>query len=84
MLRNELSAAVGSSGQEVYSGLDYGRVGGPSSEFLIGKSLAGAVLGLRGGHKALQYDVFIGKPVSKPAGFKSASVTAGFSLNYSF
>jgi hemolysin activation/secretion protein len=84
LLRNELSAAVGSSGQEVYAGLDYGRVGGPSSEFLIGQSLAGAVLGLRGGHKALQYDVFVGKPVSKPAGFKTASVTAGFSLNYSF
>lgn len=84
LLRNELSAALGGSGQEVYAGLDYGRVGGPSSEVLIGKSLAGAVLGLRGGLKALQYDVFLGKPVSKPAGFKTASVTAGFSVNYSF
>ena len=84
LFRNELSAALGGSGQEVYAGLDYGRVGGPSSELLIGKSLAGAVLGLRGGLKALQYDIFLGKPVSKPAGFKTASVTAGFSLNYSF
>jgi len=84
LLRNELCAVLGGSGQEVYVGLDYGRVGGRSSEVLIGKSLAGAVLGLRGGHKALQYDAFLGKPVSKPAGFKTASITAGFSLNYSF
>ena len=84
LLRNELSAALGGSGQEVYAGLDYGRVGGPSSDLLVGKSLAGAVLGWRGGVKALQYDVFLGKPVSKPVGFKTASATAGFSLNYSF
>ena len=84
LLRNELSAALGGSGQEVYAGLDYGRVGGPSSELLVGRILAGAVLGLRGSVKALQYDVFVGKPVSKPTGFKNASATAGFSLNYSF
>ena len=84
LLRNELSTALGGSGQELYAALDYGRVGGPSSDLLVGKSLAGAVLGLRGGIKSLQYDVFLGKPVSKPAGFKTASVAAGFSLNYSF
>lgn len=84
LLRNELSAALGGSGQEVYAGLDYGRVGGPGSELLVGNHLAGAVLGVRGGIKSLQYDIFLGKPVSKPAGFKTASLTAGFSLNYSF
>ena len=84
LFRNELSGALGASGQEAYVGLDYGRVGGPSSEFLLGKSLAGAVLGVRGAVKSFQYDLFLGKPVSKPAGFQTASVTAGFSLNYSF
>lgn len=84
LVRNELSGALGASGQEAYIGLDYGRVEGPSSEFLLGKSLAGAVLGVRGAVKNLQYDIFLGKPLSKPAGFQTASVTAGFSLNYSF
>ena len=84
LFRNELSGVLGGSGQEAYVGLDYARVGGPSSEFLLGKSLAGAVIGVRGAVKNLQYDLFLGKPVSKPAGFQSASETAGFSLNYSF
>ena len=84
LLRNELSVALGASGQETYVGLDYGRVAGPASELLLGRSLAGAVLGVRGAFKNLHYDVFVGKPVSKPAGFQTARVTAGFSLNYSF
>lgn len=84
LIRNELSGALGASGQQAYVGLDYGRVRGPSSELLVGKSLAGAVLGMRGAVKNLQYDIFLGTPVRKPAGFQTASVTAGFSLYYSF
>ncbi len=84
LFRNELSGTLGASGQEGYVGLDYGRVGGPSSELLVGKSLAGAVLGMRGAVKNFQYDIFLGTPERKPAGFQTASVTAGFSLNFSF
>lgn len=88
LLRNELGLMLGSSGQELYAGVDYGRVGGPSSQWLLGKSLAGAVLGLRGGGftwaPGLSYDVFVGKPVHKPQGFKTANTTAGFSVNWSF
>ena len=84
LLRNELSAPLGSSGQETYVGLDYGRVGGPTSAYLAGKSLTGAVIGLRGAVRSLQYDVFIGAPVKKPEFFRTARMTAGFSLNTSF
>jgi hemolysin activation/secretion protein len=80
LIRNELSAPLADSGQQVYLGLDYGEVGGPSSELLLGKTLAGTVLGLRGGIKKLQYDVFIGTPLHKPNGFKTANTTAGFSV----
>lgn len=83
-IRNELSMALGASAQEIYAGLDHGEVGGPSSELLLGKWLTGAVMGLRGGFKSLQYDVFIGAPLSKPEGFKTASSVVGFSLNLSF
>jgi hemolysin activation/secretion protein len=42
------------------------------------------VIGLRGGHQGLSYDVFVGAPIRKPEGFHTASVTAGFNLNFSF
>ena len=68
---------------ELYAGLDYGRVGGPSASLLLGERLAGAVIGLRGGFKRTSYDVFVGQPIDKPEGFRTAGTTAGFSLNWS-
>ena len=87
-LRNDWSMALGGSGQEVYLGLDAGEVGGPSSEYLAGKHLAGGVIGLKGSFKrfktAMQYDLFVGGPIEKPAGFKTAQTIAGFSLSLSY
>ncbi|MBN9421262.1 MAG: hypothetical protein BGO63_00150 [Candidatus Accumulibacter sp. 66-26] len=82
LIRNDLSVALGGSGQEFYLGADYGEVGGPSSDFLVGKALAGAVLGLRGGYRGFSYDVFIGQPLKRPEHFKTERATAGFSLNF--
>jgi hemolysin activation/secretion protein len=82
--RNDWTLPLGQSGQQVYWGLDYGRVGGPSSQLLVGKVLAGATVGLRGGFKGLQYDFFIGTPVRKPQFFRTSDTTMGFNLNYSF
>jgi hemolysin activation/secretion protein len=84
LIRNELSTALGNSGHQLYAGLDVGQVEGPSTAQLIGQSLAGAVVGLRGSFWKFQYDLFIGTPVSKPDGFHTAEGTAGFSLNLSF
>lgn len=84
LLRNELSATPGASRQEFYVGLDHGEVGGPGSERLIGKRLTGAVIGLRGGFKNLQYDLFAAAPLDQPAGFKTAASVLGFSLNFNF
>lgn len=88
LLRNELGLMLGNSGQELYAGVDYGRVSGPSARWLLGNSLAGAVVGLRGGGfgwaPGLSYDVFVGTPIHKPQGFMAASTTAGFNLNWSF
>jgi hemolysin activation/secretion protein len=82
--RNDLSFALGDSGQEFYAGLDTGQVGGPSSELLVATRLTGAVLGLRGAIQKLNYDIFISAPVNKPDNFKTAGSTAGFSLSASF
>lgn len=84
LIRNDLGLALGGSGQALYLGADYGEVGGPSSDLLAGTRLAGMVLGLRGAYTQLSYDVFAGKPLSKPEGFRTADITTGFNLNASF
>lgn len=88
LIRNELMLPLGASGQSLYWGVDYGEVGGQSSDLLIGKYLAGTVVGLRGGSAnrfgSLNYDVFLGKPINKPKGFDTHESTAGFNVNYSY
>jgi hemolysin activation/secretion protein len=84
LIRNDLGWALGQSGQELYLGLDYGEVGGASSDYLVGKRLCGAVLGLRGGLMGGTYDLFIGEPLSHPDGFETADIVTGFMLSWSF
>lgn len=80
LLRNELGVALG-GGQEAYLAADYGHVGGPSTQWQMGDHLAGIAAGLRGGAGRFQWDVFVGSPVVKPAGFPTAYTTWGFSLS---
>lgn len=79
-LRNELDIPLGSSGLEAYVGLDCGAVYGPSAEYLPGRILVGSVVGLKGGTKNLQYELFVGWPLRKPDGFRTATPTYGFQL----
>lgn len=83
-IRNELGFSLGSTGQELYAAADYGRVGGPSSEYLIGQDLVGAAVGIRGGYKWLYYDWSWGTPLKKPDGFEAAKVTSAFTVSVSF
>lgn len=80
-LRNDLGVALGVAGQEAYLGLDAGEVSGPSAANLLGSTLCGGVVGVRGTYKKLQYDVFVGSPLYKPSGFRAAEVVAGFYLS---
>ncbi|RYX93016.1 MAG: ShlB/FhaC/HecB family hemolysin secretion/activation protein [Comamonadaceae bacterium] len=86
LLRNELAVSFGTCGcgDEAYAALDAGRVTGAASEWLAGKSLVGAAIGLRGAWGGVHYDVFMGAPLRKPALFRTATVTGGFALNYAF
>ena len=84
LLRNEVSMLLGASNRELYLGLDHGEVQGPSSTLLVSKRLSGAALGVRGQFKKIQYDVFCARPVNRPSLFRTASSTAGFSLNFSY
>ncbi|WP_092441893.1 MULTISPECIES: ShlB/FhaC/HecB family hemolysin secretion/activation protein [unclassified Pseudomonas] len=83
-LRNEIGLSLGQTGQELYTGIDYGEVSGQSSEFLIGQRLAGAVVGIRGGYKGLSYDWSVGTSLKKPDGFETANVTSAFTVIWSF
>jgi hemolysin activation/secretion protein len=83
-----VQAPIGNTGLSVYGGVDYGHVYGPSTVNIIGRQLAGAVIGLRGGWAArfgsLSYDLFAGTPICKPAGFTTANITTGFQVTYQY
>jgi len=78
--QNTLSLPLSKRGAELFLGLDYGAVDGYSSQFLLGRHLAGAVLGLRGSVQKLNYELFSGLPLSRPDGFRSARHVTGFNL----
>lgn len=83
-VRNDLGWYTPLPGHELYVGVDYGEVGGRSDPYLLGHHLAGSVVGVRGRVFHTQYDLFAGKPLSKPDGFKTDSVTVGFNLNWQY
>ncbi|CAB3802029.1 Hemolysin transporter protein ShlB [Pararobbsia alpina] len=81
-LRNDLEMPIAQTGQALYLGLDGGEVFGPAAGNLLGRRLAGAVIGLRGNFlKSVNYDVFIGGPLYQPTGFPNHWPVAGFSVN---
>ena len=82
--RNECSFALRNTGQELYVALDTGAIAGTSADNNLGQHLSGGALGLRGSVGAMQYDLFAGGPIDRPTGFKTATITAGFSLSASF
>lgn len=82
--RNELAWNVNQWGQQLYLALDGGRVMGRDYESRLGHHLMGTAFGLRGGVSRFSYDIFVGKPLRKPAGFKTSNTVAGFNLNYHF
>ena len=84
--RNELAMNFANSHQ-VYAAIDAGHVSGPSTEYLLGQTLIGGAVGVRGQFKLfgdLQYDAFVAKPIKKPEYFRTAKTTFGFNLSYAF
>jgi hemolysin activation/secretion protein len=87
-LSNDVSFNLGDTGQQVYTGLDVGSVGGPSVDGLDDRVLVGAVVGVRGRipmpQVSASYDLSAGWPLKKPAWLKSASPTVAFSVIFDF
>lgn len=82
--RNELAWNVNRKGHQLYLALDGGRVMGWSTESQLGHHLMGTALGLKGGFGGFYYDVFVGRPIRKPEGFRTSDAVAGFNIGYSF
>lgn len=83
--RNELETNFPGTNQSIYFALDAGRVYGANQANLLGNSLAGAAIGMRGYmFKGAYYDVFVGRPLVKPEGFVTSETAGGFSLNYQY
>jgi len=85
-LRNEVTTPItlGGISAQAYVGVDVGRVWGPSDVALVGNSLAGAALGVRGQWKTFQWDVALAAPLYKPRGFPTQGINPYLSVSYLF
>jgi hemolysin activation/secretion protein len=83
-LRNDFTWLIGGHTHQLFLGLDAGAVSGPNADTLLGKSLAGIVLGARGDINRFSYELTIGRPLHKPAGFhaKQPAVTVALSAAF--
>lgn len=84
--RNDLSWRF-KQGHQLYVGADVGHVSGQSAKWLLGQTLAGATIGVRGQMKVggnLHYDLFASRAVKKPEYFQTKKWVTGFQVGYSF
>ncbi|MFC7208512.1 ShlB/FhaC/HecB family hemolysin secretion/activation protein [Comamonas endophytica] len=81
--RNEVALPL-AVGAEAFVALDTGRVSGPSAQYLAGRPLTGAALGLRGTGRGLSYELLVGAPIRKPEHFQTAHAHLAFNLVYGF
>ena len=84
-VRNEVSSVIPRLNTEVYLGLDAGAVYGKSTESLVGKTIAGTALGVRGNYASgLLFDAFVSTPLYKPQGYHTKKFYSGFTVGYRF
>lgn len=69
---------------QLYIGVDYGRVSHINQEWVTGKSITGGTVGLRGVQWRTGYDIFAGTPFSKPDGLITDRLTLGFNLQWMY
>lgn len=66
-IRNELAYLYGKDQrQQVYLGLDWGKIKGPATDNAIATQLMGSAIGVRGNYHSVNYDVAIGMPIKGP------------------
>lgn len=83
-IRNELGIPIHKMKLELYLGMDYGQVTGPSAKYLSGNKLVGGAIGVRGSTRGLYYDVFMGASLHKPKEFETSKRVYGFQIGYQY
>lgn len=84
-VRNEVSSVIPRLNTEVYLGLAVGAVYGKSTESLVGKTIAGTALGVRGNYSSgLLFDAFVSTPLYKPQDYHTKKFYSGFTVGYRF
>ena len=84
-VRNEVSSVIPRLNTEVYLGLDVGAVYGKSTEALVGRTITGTALGVRGNYASgLLFDAFVSTPLYKPQGYHTKKFYSGFTVGYRF
>lgn len=77
-LRNEIASRIEPWHSDVYVAMDVGAVYGKSVAWLVGRTIAGMAVGLRGEFPSgLMYDVNLGWPLYKPANYHTGK-TVGY------
>ncbi len=84
VLRQDLGWSIAAINSELYAAIDTGEISGRSAALQAGRRLTGMALGLRGGQSGFRWDAFVGHPLDKPDGFRSARIITGFYLSASF
>ena len=80
-VQSEVSSYIPALHSSAYAGIDTGAVYGPSARMGTGRTLAGAVVGMRGDiSPGFSYDVFAGTPLYKPQGHRTGRAF-GFTLS---
>lgn len=83
-LRNDLNWNISPLNQQLYLGLDVGKVSGQGSEVYSSTWLAGGVVGVRGSLWKTQYDFFAGAPVCHPDELDTSPLTLGMTLRWEY
>lgn len=84
-LRNELSSRIPSLHSDVYVGVDVGSVYGVSTESLVGHTIAGLAIGLRGHLPShIFYDASISRALYHPEGYHTQKWVPSFSMSWHF
>jgi hemolysin activation/secretion protein len=81
--RNDLECPIAQGRQSLYLGVDEGRIYGTNEKALLGQSIVGAVLGVKGViGKGLYFDLFVGGPLRQPDRFPNRWPVVGISVSY--
>lgn len=82
-IQNTLNVMTGLDNAIAYIGADYGQIsGGGSSQNVGGNNIMGSVVGLKGGVKALEYDISLSAPLIYPSKLDVDKYVLSFNLAY--